>query len=57
MTDDIMSGNGLSIKKLRGQGYDGAANMSGIYKRVQAEVLKMAPNAPYVHCADHEVIL
>lgn len=35
---DIFSQNDLPLEKLRGQGYDGAANMSGIYKGVQAEV-------------------
>ena len=42
---------------MRGQGYGGGANMSGIYEGVQGEVLKMAPNASYVLCADHEVNL
>lgn len=55
--NDIISGNGLSIKELLGQEYDGAPNMAGIYKVVQAEILIVAPNAPYVHCADHEVNL
>lgn len=49
--------NDLSIDKLRGQGYDGAANMSGEYSVVQARILEKAPYAKYVHCAAHNLNL
>jgi hypothetical protein len=39
----------ISINKLCGQGYDGAANMSGIYNGVQEKISKKVENAPYVH--------
>lgn len=45
------------LEKLRGQGYDGAANMSGIYNGVQARILRLAKNAPFVHCAAHNLNL
>ncbi|KAB0802982.1 hypothetical protein PPYR_05168 [Photinus pyralis] len=41
--------NNLSVEKLRAQGYDGAANMSGIYNGLQAKILEKQPNALYVH--------
>uniref|UniRef100_H3A162 DUF4371 domain-containing protein n=1 Tax=Latimeria chalumnae TaxID=7897 RepID=H3A162_LATCH len=44
---------GLDISKCRGQGYDGASNMSGMYSGVQARISKKEPNAEYVHCAAH----
>jgi hypothetical protein len=47
----------ISINKLRGQGYDGAAIMSDIYNGVQAKISKKVENAPYVHCAAHSLNL
>jgi len=41
---------GLNIKYLRGQGYDGGANMSGKYQGVQAQILKIQHLALYTHC-------
>ena len=49
--------NGLTIKKLRGQGYDGAANMSGVYSGVQARIKKKQPLAVYIHCMSHNLNL
>lgn len=40
-----------------GQGYDGAANMSGKVKGVQTEIRKLYPRAIYVHCAAHSLNL
>jgi hypothetical protein len=44
---------GLALEKLRGQGYDGAATVSGVYSGVQARIKEMQPRAIYVHCALH----
>ena len=65
-----LSGAGLSkyilalMRKLRldsqnlvGQGYDGAAAMSGAFNGVQAHVSKAAPQAVYVHCGSHALNL
>ena len=43
----------------RGQGYDGAANMSGVYSgfRMQTRIKEMEPLAKYVHCAAHNLNL
>jgi hypothetical protein len=48
---------GLSLKKCRGQGYDGAAVMSGVYSGVQARILSIEKTAAYVHCAAHNLNL
>uniref|UniRef100_H3A4S2 DUF4371 domain-containing protein n=1 Tax=Latimeria chalumnae TaxID=7897 RepID=H3A4S2_LATCH len=47
----------LDISKCRGQGYDGASNMSGVYSGMQARISKKEPNAEYVHCATHNLNL
>jgi len=38
---------------MRGQGYDGASNMSGKYRGVQARVNELHPLAMYTHCCNH----
>ncbi|XP_025405273.1 uncharacterized protein LOC112679614 isoform X1 [Sipha flava] len=48
---------GLSLEFLRGQGYDGGANMSGKYCGVQARILNLQPKAIYTHCASHRLNL
>ncbi|KAF0683297.1 Uncharacterized protein FWK35_00036272, partial [Aphis craccivora] len=44
---------GVELKFLRGQGYDGAASMSGIYNGVQSHIRQIYPPAMYVHCSAH----
>lgn len=44
---------GLDPKNIRGQGYDGAASMSGEFNGVKAHILQKYPLAKYVHCAAH----
>jgi len=44
---------GINTEYLRGQGYDGASAMSGIFEGVQAHVQEACPLAYYVHCAFH----
>ncbi|KAL4141563.1 hypothetical protein QTP88_004184 [Uroleucon formosanum] len=48
---------GVDTKYLRGQGYDGAAAMSGKYNGVQAHIREIYPNAIYVHCSAHSLNL
>ena len=48
---------GLDIALLRGQGYDGASNMSGKFAGVQALVKQQAPLAVYLHCRAHSLNL
>ncbi|CAH1724767.1 unnamed protein product [Aphis gossypii] len=47
----------LSLKNLRGQGYDGGSNMSGRNNGVQALILKDQPLAVYTHCFNHKLNL
>lgn len=44
---------GLLIEDCIGQGYDGAAAMSGHISGVQTRIREEAPAAIYVHCASH----
>lgn len=48
--------NMLDIRKLRGQGYDGATNMSGVYNGLREKIFEKQPKAAYVHCAAHTLI-
>ena len=49
--------NGIHLSKCCGQGYYGAANMSGVYSGVQARITEKEPLASYVHCAAHNLNL
>ena len=44
---------GLSLSNLRGQGYDGAATMSGAKSGVRACIDQQQPKAVYTHYAGH----
>lgn len=48
---------GLDLNYMRGQGYDGAAAMSGAFNGVQAIILKKYPKAIYTHCVSHSLNL
>lgn len=43
----------LDMKNIRGQGYDGASNMSSDCTGVQAHIMKESPLAIYTHCSGH----
>lgn len=48
---------GITLEYLRGQGYDGAAAMSGKFSGVQTIIRERYPTAIYVHCAAHSLNL
>lgn len=48
---------GLSMSRLRGQGYDGASNMQGEFNGLKALILKENSCAYYVHCFAHQLQL
>ncbi|CAM4983524.1 unnamed protein product [Rotaria socialis] len=50
---DILTRCGLNISDCRGQSYDGASSMSGIYGSVSDLVLKQQSKAFFVHCNAH----
>ncbi|MBN3304790.1 ZMYM1 protein, partial [Amia calva] len=54
---DVLSRLHLPLSALRGQTYDGAANMSGKYSGAQAIIRKKHPLSLYVHCGAHCVNL
>ncbi|GAV66960.1 LOW QUALITY PROTEIN: DUF4371 domain-containing protein, partial [Cephalotus follicularis] len=53
---DVLSRNNLSIKNIRGQGYDSASNMRGEWNGL-ALILNDCPPAYYVHCLVHRLRL
>ena len=50
---DVLSRNGLFIRNMRAQTYDGAANMSGCFSGCQARVQERQPLALFFHCGSH----
>ena len=48
-----LQGLGLEIENVRGQGYDGAANMSSDNVGAQRRIREHSPKAVYVHCSGH----
>ena len=50
---DSIKSLGLDVSLLRGQGYDGASNMSSSVKGVQGIICRESPLAFYVHCNCH----
>jgi len=57
MVEDVLRHLNINIKNLRGQTYDGASNMAGIYNGCQAIILQKQPLALFVHCGAHCVNL
>ncbi|XP_021985687.2 zinc finger MYM-type protein 1-like [Helianthus annuus] len=55
--DSLLANNQLSIKQVRGQGYDGASNMRGKFNGLKALILKDNPSAYYIHCFAHQLQL
>ncbi|CAN1127689.1 Zinc finger MYM-type protein 1 [Linum perenne] len=54
---DVLSQYNLQVEKLRGQGYDGASNMSGKFNVLKVLFLKDCPYAYFVHCFAHRLQL
>lgn len=49
----FLTGVGIDVRHLRGQGYDGAAAMSGCLNGVHAAISEEYPMALFLHCASH----
>nr|GEV15886.1 hypothetical protein [Tanacetum cinerariifolium] len=47
----------VSLKQLKGQGYDGASNMRGEFNGLKAKILEENNSAYYVHCFAHQLQL
>lgn len=54
---ETLTAMNLDISKIRGQGYDGAAAMSGRLNGVQAIIRETVPTAIFVHCSSHTLSL
>ena len=52
MIREALDKYGLNLGDCRGQGYDGATNMSGV-SGVQGRIIADNPKATYVHCNSH----
>ena len=48
---------GLSISRLRGQGYDGVSNMQVEFNGLKTLILKENLDAFYIHCFAHQLQL
>ncbi|XP_042472575.1 zinc finger MYM-type protein 1-like [Zingiber officinale] len=55
--DVLFVQHGLSLSRLRGQGYDGASNMRGEFNGLKSLILQENPFAIYVHCFSHQLQL
>ncbi|XP_024976365.1 zinc finger MYM-type protein 1-like [Cynara cardunculus var. scolymus] len=53
----LLSHYNLDVKSIRGQRYDGASNMRGQFKGLQALILEDCKYAYYVHCLAHRLQL
>ena len=54
---EALSDLGLDIMDARGQGYDGAGNVSGHTKGLASRILRINPKAFYTHCHSHRLNL
>ncbi|XP_042458776.1 zinc finger MYM-type protein 1-like [Zingiber officinale] len=55
--DSLFAKYGLPVARLRGQGYDGASNMSGEFNGLKSLIMIENPYALYVHCFAHQLQL
>ena len=54
---DVFQRLNLSLEKIQGFCFDGASNMSGMLKGVQARLKENCPHGVFVHCANHSLDL
>ena len=54
---EFLKDNDLNVENIRGQGYDGASNMSSERVGVQAQIKELSPLATYIHCSSHQLNL
>jgi len=54
---NFFTDHSIDLKNCRGQSYDNASNMSGIYNGLQARIKRTSKQALYVPCAAHSLNL
>ncbi|XP_045033909.1 zinc finger MYM-type protein 1-like [Daphnia magna] len=57
MVTDKLNRHEIPIENLRGQSYDNASNMTGIYIGLQTRIKVVNPQAEYVPCSGHSLNL
>ena len=55
--DSLLAKFKLSLKQVRGQGYDGASNMRGEFNGLQSLIMRESRSAYYIHCFAHQLQL
>jgi hypothetical protein len=55
--DSLFGKYGLTVLRLRGQGYDGASNKRGEFNDLKILILRENGSAYYVHCFAHQLQL
>ncbi|KAI3702031.1 hypothetical protein L6452_27627 [Arctium lappa] len=55
--DTLFAEHGLSLKQVRGQGYDGTSIMRGEFNGLKALILNDNSSAYYIHCFAHQLQL
>ncbi|GMP55747.1 hypothetical protein CsSME_00020477 [Camellia sinensis var. sinensis] len=55
--ESLFSRHGLSLARIRGQGYDGASNMQGAFNGLKTLILRENKSTYYVHCFAHQLQL
>ncbi|XP_057455557.1 uncharacterized protein LOC130746832 [Lotus japonicus] len=55
--ESLFAKHGLSLSRLRGQGYGGASNMQGEFNGLKSLILKENSCAFYIHCFAHQLQL
>ena len=55
--ESLFAKYGLSLSRIRGQGYDGASNMQGEYNGLKSLILKENCSAFFIHCFAHQLQL
>jgi hypothetical protein len=51
--DSLFAKFKLSLKQVRGQGYDGTSNMRGEFNDLQSLIMRESSTTYYVHCFAH----
>nr|XP_043611711.1 zinc finger MYM-type protein 1-like [Erigeron canadensis] len=54
---EVLSKLNLSHTRIRGQGYDGASNMSGAFNGLKTLILRETQSVYFVHCFAHQLQL
>ena len=57
LAETVLINLGLEIRNCRGEGYDGAAEVSGQINELSAHMYRINSKAIYTHCHSHRLSL